>query len=102
MTQQLWNPPPAAPSAPPVYGRPLGAPQAYHPGYPSPAFARPPFGGAGVPQYGPGPMMPTPRPRRPARLLLLALMVVGLATLAALAITSVATQPSDVAYANDD
>jgi predicted metalloprotease len=102
VTQQLWNPPPAAPSAPPGYGRPLGAPPAYQPGYPSPAFGQPPFGRAGVPQYGPGPIMPTPRTRRPARLLLLALIVVGLAALAALAITSVTTQPSDVAYANDD
>ena len=46
--------------------------------------------------------MPAPRTRRPARLLLLALIVVGLATLAALAITSLVSQPSDVAYANDD
>ncbi len=46
--------------------------------------------------------MPRPRTRRPARLLLLALIVVGLATLAALAITSLSSRPSDVAYANDD
>jgi len=46
--------------------------------------------------------MPRPRTRRPGRLLLLALMVVGLATLAALAITSLSSQPSRVAYANDD
>ena len=46
--------------------------------------------------------MPAPRTRRPARLLLLALIVIGLATLAALAITSLVSQPSDVAYANDD
>jgi predicted metalloprotease len=102
VTQQLWNPPPAAPSAPPGYGRPPSAPLGYYPGYPSQTFAQPPFGGAGVPQYGPAPNMPSPRTRRPARLLLLALIVVGLATLAALTITSLTSQPSEVAYANDD
>ena len=101
MTQQLWNPPPAAPSAP-GYGRPPGAPNPYYAGYPTPTFAQPPFGGAGVPQYGPAPNMPRPRTRRPARLLLLALIVVGLATLAALVIANLSTQPSEVAYANDD
>jgi predicted metalloprotease len=46
--------------------------------------------------------MPRPRTRRPARLLLLALMIVGVATLAALAITSLTSRPAGVAYANDD
>ena len=102
VTQQLWNPPPAGPPAPPGYGRPPGSPNAYYPGYPSPAFAQPPFGRGGVPQYGPAPNMPAPRTRRPARMLLLALIVVGLATLAALVIANLSSEPTDVAYANDD
>jgi uncharacterized protein len=100
VTQQLWNPPPPAPPAP--YGRPAGPPPPYYPGYPTQGFGQPPFGGAAVPQYGPAPIMPRPRTRRPARLLLLALMLIGLATLAALAVTSLTSRPSEVAYANDD
>jgi predicted metalloprotease len=103
VTQQLWNPPPAAPPAP-GYGGPPNAYPGYsgYSGYPTPAFTQPPFGAAGIPQYGPAPNVPSPRPRRPGRLLLLALIVVGIATLAALAITSLSSRPSDVAYANDD
>ena len=41
VTQQLWNPPPTAPSAPPGYGRPPGAPARVQPGlsvaWPSPS-----------------------------------------------------------------
>lgn len=46
--------------------------------------------------------MPSPRTRRPAQLLLLALIVIGLATMAALVIVNLSSQPSSVAYANDD
>jgi hypothetical protein len=46
--------------------------------------------------------MPSPRTRRPTRVLLLALIVVGLATIAALVIVNLSSQPSQVAYANDD
>lgn len=101
MTQQLWGPQSSAPPAAPAYGRAAGYPP---PGYPPPGYGAgfgQPFGG-GVPQYGAPPPGPRPPARRPARALLLALVVVVFAALAGLVIANLAAPGSDVAYANDD
>jgi hypothetical protein len=99
VTQQVWSgsPPPGVPPAAPAYRWPTSPP----PGYGYPGFGQQPFGG-GLPAYGPTPPLPRPRTRRPARLLLLALVGVALAALAGLAIVSIAAPSSEVAYANDD
>ena len=99
MTQQLWSgsPPPGAPPTAPAYR----ATTQVGPGYGYPGFGQQPFGG-GLPSYGPAAPLPRPRARRPARLLLLALLGVALAALVGLVVVSVTAQPSEVAYANDD
>ena len=99
VTQPLWpgSAPPGAPPGAPVYRIPTSAP----PGYGNPGFGSQPFGG-GLPAYGPPGPLPRPRTRRPARALLIALVVVALTALTGLAVAGLTGRPSEVAYANDD
>jgi len=104
VSQQNWGgfspyrqAPPAQPW--PAYGQ-RGAPGGGN-RYPTAGFSQPPFGG-GLPQYGPGPNLPAPRPRNPLRLVLFALMAVALLALLGLVAASMTSTPSTVQYQNDD
>ncbi len=55
-----------------------------------------------MPQYGPAPPMPAPRRRNPLGLVLLAVILVTLAALGGLVISGLTSEPSNVAYQNDD
>jgi predicted metalloprotease len=114
VSQQPWSgrqyaPPQGAPQDSPGYGSYGAGPPAgwqsgsagYYQTYPPPRFGQQAFGG-GVSQYGPRAPMPAPRRRSPLRMLLGAMIIIGLIAVAGFAMTGLNSAAPNVAYQNDN